>query len=174
MFSISGYRGDHKALSETDKREPVQIITRKTLALRIDVLASQNLHLPRGETDPDGFKPYVKAELHVGGPNDVRMEEDDVVEKEGEYKGRTKAGRGCDPDFGGETIEFSNVPGVVEELAFLRLTVRDEGFVSDGLAAWACIRLDRLRAGYRMVHLNDCEGRVTGGVLLVKISKVLD
>ena len=39
------------------------------------------------------------------------------------------------------------------------------------LAAWACIRLDRLRQGYRFVHLLDAQGKPTEGKLLIKIEK---
>ena len=39
------------------------------------------------------------------------------------------------------------------------------------LAAWACIRLDRLRQGYRFIHLLDAQGRPSEGKLLVKIEK---
>jgi phosphatidylinositol phospholipase C, delta len=42
----------------------------------------------------------------------------------------------------------------------------------DNLAAWACIRLDRLQQGYRFVHFLDAKGMESSGVLLVKISKV--
>ena len=37
------------------------------------------------------------------------------------------------------------------------------------LLGWACIRLDRLRQGYRLIELLDARGRVTSGVLLVQI-----
>jgi hypothetical protein len=40
--------------------------------------------------------------------------------------------------------------------------------------AWACIRLDRLRQGYRFISLRDMKGNVIeGGKLLVKITKTL-
>jgi len=39
------------------------------------------------------------------------------------------------------------------------------------LAAWACVRLDRLRPGYRFVHLLDAQGNTTQGKLLVKVEK---
>jgi hypothetical protein len=42
-------------------------------------------------------------------------------------------------------------------------------FVGDILAAWACIRLDRLQRGYRFVHLFDAKGVQTSGVLLVRL-----
>ncbi len=41
------------------------------------------------------------------------------------------------------------------------------------LAGWACIRLDRLRQGYRFVNLNDVQGRPTEGKLLVKVEKTV-
>lgn len=43
----------------------------------------------------------------------------------------------------------------------------------DDLAAWACIRLDRLKSGYRLVHLLDAVGKASHGMLLVKIKKSL-
>lgn len=39
--------------------------------------------------------------------------------------------------------------------------------------AWACIRLDRLQQGYRLIKLRDDDGYTTDGVLLVKIEKKL-
>jgi hypothetical protein len=40
------------------------------------------------------------------------------------------------------------------------------------LLAWACIRLDRLRSGYRFVGLIDPKGNpIPGGKLLVKVEK---
>ena len=41
----------------------------------------------------------------------------------------------------------------------------------DDLSAWACIRLDRLKQGYRFIHLLDAKGMESSGVLLVKLSK---
>jgi hypothetical protein len=43
----------------------------------------------------------------------------------------------------------------------------------DPLAGWACIRLDRLMEGYRLVHLRDAEGRESKGLLFLNISKYL-
>lgn len=43
----------------------------------------------------------------------------------------------------------------------------------DPFACWACIRLDRLRTGYRFIHLKDPKGSPTRGVLLVRIEKEL-
>lgn len=51
--------------------------------------------------------------------------------------------------------------------------VEDEGLVSSPLVAWACIRLDRLRQGYRFIRLLDAHGNVVRGKILVKISKAM-
>jgi len=100
--------------------------------------------------------------------------DDAAAAHEGEYKAKTKTQRGRDPDFGGEALAFRRIPGVVPALSFVRFLVRDnERMQRDDLAAWACVRLDRLRAGYRFVHLLDAKGRETDGVLLVKVDKAL-
>lgn len=54
-----------------------------------------------------------------------------------------------------------------------RFKVEDSGYVNDSLAAWACIRLDRLQHGYRFVNLLDAKGQATAGLLLVKVEKSL-
>lgn len=54
-----------------------------------------------------------------------------------------------------------------------RLKIHDDEIGKDDLAAWACIRLDRLQQGFRFVHLLDARGEQTTGVLLVKITKSL-
>lgn len=46
----------------------------------------------------------------------------------------------------------------------------EESFRSDKLVAWACIRLDRLRTGYRLVGLRDAStGAQTTGSVLVNL-----
>ena len=57
--------------------------------------------------------------------------------------------------------------------ACLRFKVQDDEIGKDDLAAWACIRLDRLRTGYRLVHLLDAAGKQSEGVILVGIEKTL-
>lgn len=108
------------------------------------------------------------SEGHQGGPI-----HSDGHEREGEYKARTKTHKGCDVDFGGEKAEFRGIPGLVEELTFVRFTARDNEIGRDDLAAWACVRLDRLAEGYRFVHLMNSEGKLTDGVILVKVEKKL-
>lgn len=116
-------------------------------------------------------------ELHVDGSAGQRGGHIDNGghEREGEYKAKTRTHRGCDIDLDGEKIEFNNIPGLIPELTFVRFTVRDDEIGRDDLAAWACVRLDRLGDGYRFIHLLDTEGKHTGceGVVLVKVEKKL-
>ncbi|KAG4217822.1 hypothetical protein PC116_g33698, partial [Phytophthora cactorum] len=124
---------------------------------------------------------YVKIELHTEPPHDEHLSVTGTAPgststraKEGEYKARTKTQRGIHPDFKSETLAVAKgVSGVVPELSFVRFLVKDDEIGRDDLAAWACIRLDRLRSGYRFVHLFDNEGRESDGVLLVKVDKKL-
>lgn len=158
-----------------------------TLDLTIQVLAGQSLPLPEDERDPSKFHPYVKVELHIDTPEEraarvfppsasppsyaAQLEHQVAREKgSGDFKARTKTRRGRDPEFGDE-VAFGRVAGVVPELAFVRFVVRDDDIGRDGLAAWACVRVDRLREGYRFVHLLDRKGVETEGVLLVKVTK---
>lgn len=165
--------------------EPQPVVTHRTLDLEVKLFAGQNLPMPLDETAAKGFNPYVKMELHVEeggerhghlgpeGEEAARRAASSDEDKEGQYKARSKTIKGtCDPDFKGESLELKGIPGVVEELSFVRFIIRDdESFRRDDLAAWACVRVDRLRTGYRFVHLLDANGQETDGVLLVKVSK---
>jgi hypothetical protein len=97
-------------------------IEHMTLSLSLEVLAGQDIPLPIGDSKASGFHPYVKCELHVEKPSkwSAAPIEGGGKSKEGEYKRRTKASRGIEPDFGGERLEFFKIPAVVEELSFLR------------------------------------------------------
>jgi hypothetical protein len=53
--------------------------------------------------------------------------------------------------------------------AISRLKVINHRFARDEFLAWACIRLDRLAPGIRLIHLSDLNGNPNGGSLLVKI-----
>lgn len=55
-----------------------------------------------------------------------------------------------------------------------RLKIRDDrSLAADETIAWAAIRLDRLKTGYRLIHLVDPQGLPTDGVLLANISKTV-
>ncbi|KAI5923515.1 PLC-like phosphodiesterase [Camillea tinctor] len=149
-------------------------IQHQTLDLSITVYGAQNLPLPEEDDSAKGFKPYVKVEVHTEAPHThlaprSPSAKEGTKAKEGEYKAKTKTQRGVNPDFGAEPLTFVCVPGVVPELAFVRFLVKDDEIGRDDLAAWACVRLDRLRGGYRVVHLYDNEGNRSGGVLLIKV-----
>ncbi|KAL5630677.1 hypothetical protein BROUX41_000549 [Berkeleyomyces rouxiae] len=154
---------------------PLEDATRYIYGLNIEIYGAQNIPLPPGDKSDKGFKPYVKVELHAETPNERlntgMPEAGDDQSYEAEYKARSKTKRSSEADFEGENLEFSGISGVVEELTFVRFTIRDDEIGTDDLAAWACIRLDRLKEGWRFVHLLDSEGMLTKCVLLVKVTK---
>ncbi|PSR83835.1 PLC-like phosphodiesterase [Coniella lustricola] len=158
----------------------------------ITILAGQLIPLP-GEVGSDsdssssmsslstvdsssGFKPFIKCELHVETPEE-RNEKKAIksgLAQDGLYKLVSKCSETENPDWGlGQVLEFPPIRDVVEELTFVRLKVEDEGLVKDKLAAWACVRLDRLQPGYRFIDLKDARGDPCAGKLLVKIDKVV-
>ena len=53
----------------------------------------------------------------------------------------------------------------------LRFKVQNDVYGRDTLLAWACVRLDRLRTGYRILHLFDAQGNKSRAVLLVNVRK---
>ncbi|KFH48906.1 1-phosphatidylinositol 4,5-bisphosphate phosphodiesterase-like protein [Hapsidospora chrysogenum ATCC 11550] len=169
VLKPQGYRPDRP-----DSPSPNEI-SPKTLTLTLTFLAAQSIPLPPDDKSAKGFEPYIKVELHVDASDGRRGGHiaNEGHEREGEYKARTRTHKGQDIDLGGETLEFKSIPGLVDELTFVRFTVRDDEIGRDDLAAWACVRLDRLGEGYRFVHLLDSEGRLTEGVVLVKVEKKL-
>jgi hypothetical protein len=56
-------------------------------------------------------------------------------------------------------------------LCICRFKIQNHSIGKDELAAWACIRLDRLRTGFRFIHCLDAKGMESRGVLLVRITK---
>lgn len=131
MFTGSGgwllkpkeYRGElHRHVTNVADERQGNAIAHETLSLSIEVFAGQNIPLPPGDSKPDGFRPYVKCELHVEKPEERSGApiEGGGKSKEGEFKRRTKKNRGVDPNFSGEKMEFLKIPGVVEELSFVR------------------------------------------------------
>ncbi|CAP68935.1 uncharacterized protein PODANS_7_8960 [Podospora anserina S mat+] len=185
VLKPEGYR-PHKPLPPTPPSAgtapQANAVTHYTMDLAIAVLAAQDIPLPLGDTKPSGFRPYLKVEIHVEEPGERHGTTaaasssipDDGKEKEGEYKAKTKSLKGTvDPDWKGQELVFKGIPGVVPELSFVRFLVRDDEIGKDSLAAWACVRLDRLREGYRFVHLMDGRGVETEGVVLVKVERRL-
>ncbi|KAM0344829.1 hypothetical protein ACHAPU_007211 [Fusarium lateritium] len=84
------------------------------------------------------------------------------------YNSETHKSKGTSPDFGVETIDFLNIDGVVPELTFISFMVMNDVPGPDVMAAWACVRLDRLRLGYRFLRLMSHDSMPSKGILLVK------
>lgn len=126
ILKPSGYRGEcSNGTAVVSDKSQADAIAHKTLSLKIKIYAGQSLPLPIGDHKPDGFHPYVKCELHVEKPEErsgAPIEGGGKI-KEGEYKQKTKPSRGIDPDFCGEEMDFLDIPGVVEELSFVRYVV---------------------------------------------------
>lgn len=112
----------HDQVTKVSDESQANAVAHKTLSLSIEIFAGQDIPLPTGDSKASGFHPYVKCELHVEKPSERSGApiEGGGKSKEGEYKQRSKASRGIQPDFGGERLEFLKIPAVVEDLSFLR------------------------------------------------------
>ncbi len=97
-------------------------IAHKILSLSIEILAAQDIPLPLGDTRSEGFHPYVKCELHIEKPAERTGQpiEGGGKSKDGEFKWTSRTMKGTEVDFGGGKVIFREIPGVVEELSFLR------------------------------------------------------
>lgn len=123
LLKPKGYRSDsHGQVTKVTDESQANAIAHRTLWLSVEVFAGQNIPLPPGDNKPDGFRPYVKCELHVEKPEERSGApiEGGGKSKEGEFKRRTKKSRGIDPNFSGEKLEFTQIPSVAEELSFVR------------------------------------------------------
>ncbi|KAL9124874.1 MAG: hypothetical protein Q9217_005846 [Psora testacea] len=167
-------------IKEISNESQAHAVVHKTLNLTLTILAAQDIPLPPDVKSAHSFKPYLKVELHVEKPSErtgapIENDGKSKEEEEGKFKHTIKTkSRGTEIDFGGEMIEFGDVSGVVEELSFLRFKIQDdEIFGKDPLAAWACIRLDRLKEGWRFVHFRNALGGESQGMLLLGIEKIL-
>ena len=123
VLKPQGYRGDGRRPTTIGDESQAEAISHKTLDLSIEIYAAQDLPLPLEITKPDHFHPYVKCELHVEQPEERTGApiEKGGKNKGGQYKRKSKIGRGVEPNFGREKVEFLRIAKVVEELSFLRL-----------------------------------------------------
>ncbi|KFY82394.1 hypothetical protein V500_10577 [Pseudogymnoascus sp. VKM F-4518 (FW-2643)] len=134
-----------------------QKVEGKLLDLRIRIFAAQRI---LGEEE---LRARVKVEVHAERAGEKAGEE---------WKRHTETKRGASVDWEGERLDFLGAgPGVVEELSFVRFRIEDDGF-TDTLAAWACVRLDRLQNGYRFLKLRDAKGAATDGLLFIGVEKI--
>ena len=124
VLKPQGYRGKKINLSapSISAESQADAILHRTLTLKITIFAAQDIPLPLGDTKPEGFHPYAKCELHVEKPAERTGApiEGDGKSKDGEYKWKTRTMKGVEADFGAEEIIFKEIPGVVEELSFVR------------------------------------------------------
>ncbi|KAM0722807.1 hypothetical protein Q7P37_002249 [Cladosporium fusiforme] len=174
ILKPKGYRRD-KPLGPCDNDMVSEvgsdIQTKRLDRIAITVLAAQNLPIFERGDSPADFIPYVKVGFHTEPDALSAMVSEDAggeQVKEIGYSGQTAKGKGTSPDFGGEVIEFVDVDGVVPELSFLSFVVMNDVVGPDVMTAWSCIRLDRLRLGYRFVRLLDKDGMPSKGILLIK------
>ncbi|KXH60903.1 1-phosphatidylinositol-4,5-bisphosphate phosphodiesterase delta-1 [Colletotrichum salicis] len=120
---------------------------------------------------PNGYRrrgPTGESEEDDMGSNIESKKLDRVTVTPDALTAMTSKSTGTSPNFGGEVIEFLNVEGVVPELAFLSFIVMNDVLGPDVMTAWACVRLDRLRLGYRFVRLLDKDSMPSKGILLIK------
>ncbi|KAM5436924.1 hypothetical protein McanMca71_002042 [Microsporum canis] len=173
--STSSSRQDQVATAVNEgcrKGVQVSMSVRRRVTLSIEIYAGQNIMAGDGKSNPKSFHPYVACHLHVERPKDsIHATSKDYDSSDPNYKCQTKSCSGADPDFGGQILQFPSAPGILEELSFVRFKIKDDEIGIDDLAAWTCIRLDRLRQGFRFIRLFDTNGKPTDGILLVRISK---
>ena len=171
-----GYRSSRRlndALAGNPDESVEHFIPSKTLErVAVTVLAAQNVPLLDAGDDSNDLVSSIKIRLHTE-PDALaalaRETSGDEQSKRAIYAGQTAKSRGSSPDFGGEVVEFLNIEGVVPELTFISFVIMKESSIGpDVMTAWACVRLDRTRLGYRFVRLFDRYGMPSNGILLIK------
>ncbi|KAK7976579.1 hypothetical protein PG989_015042 [Apiospora arundinis] len=164
VLKPDGYRGVSQmparppsAASADDPDTLRQAPPHRTLQrLAVHVLATQDLPAPFPVgNDPSGIRPYATLELHAAPHLYEAM-------RKGGAAGRAARG---------ESLDVLNVDEVLPEMAFVSFRVWHEERPQDQPMGWACVRLDRLRSGYRLLRLRDMQGRLSKGVVLVRIEK---
>ncbi|KAK5626817.1 hypothetical protein RRF57_002532 [Xylaria bambusicola] len=174
VLKPAGYR------SHMDESDSTCHLSHRVFDLIITVFAGQHIPLPEDmpRHESHSFRPLVKCELHVEKPEKRSGSpgEGGIRLRSIEWDKQTGSGRTDHPEFGADSRElcFRDIPRVEESLSFVRFRVEHEGsrFVPGGnRVAWACIRLDRLATGFRVIPLMDTDGRDSKGVLLVRVAK---
>ena len=123
ILKPKGYREQREEGKRSFEHSQTDAITHKSLDLTIEVFGGQDIPLPEEGDKAESFHPYLKCELHVEKPEERTGApiEGGGRSKDGEHKRRTKSGKGVEPDFGGESLEFLKITEVAEELSFIRL-----------------------------------------------------
>jgi phosphatidylinositol phospholipase C delta len=163
-----GYRNTGNPKEAVEHSIPSKTLER----VAVTVLAAQNIPLVDAGDDSNDLVSSVKIRLHTEPDALAAMTREtsgDEHDKPPVYAGQTAKSKGSSPDFGGEVVEFLNIEGVVPELTFMSFVImKDSSIGPDVMAAWACVRLDRTRLGYRFVRLFDRHGMPSKGILLIK------
>ncbi|XP_014550927.1 hypothetical protein COCVIDRAFT_114215 [Bipolaris victoriae FI3] len=170
ILKPNGYRSSDESTS-LDEEPVIPQVTLNHLAIKI--LAVQDIPTDNTSDDPDDFRPYVKVELHTDAyiSTPIQLNNKTGHAKGTKYREQTTIKEGISSDFMAELLEFENVECVIPELAFVTFIIMNDVVGPDVLAAWACIRLDRLRSGYRLVRLMDKTGTKCRCLLLVHITQ---
>ncbi|KHJ31004.1 putative phospholipase c [Erysiphe necator] len=154
--------------------------------LTITILAGQHIPVPN-DTNAKKFRPYICGKLHIcEDDTEISPENEEGASREHrgssnnngngmsyKYKQKTQYQEGNQLNFGREGFQMSFYVRrhIQEDLSFFSFKIKDSRYLQDELAAWACIRLNRLQSGYRLVRLLDMKPKETSGLLLVKIDK---
>ena len=90
--------------------------------LRLEIFSGQDVPLPKGVEDQKDFRPYLKVELHVDSPSEVRERSEPKATraKDGELKQSIKSSHGIDPDFKRQVVMFDGIPPLLPQLGFIR------------------------------------------------------
>ncbi|KAK8085644.1 hypothetical protein PG997_006915 [Apiospora hydei] len=159
VLKPNGYR------EETEGATPTSAIPHWTLhRLAVHVLAVQHLPLPDNVRSSDELHPYLVMDLSVEPhPLNITKREPCSV--------RTQVQQGVNPDFAQEVLTFHEIEGVTPELSFVTFQVWNDQPGPDLVLAGACLRLDRMKSGYRFIRLKNSQEMATDSILLVKIEK---
>ncbi|KAK8097113.1 PLC-like phosphodiesterase [Apiospora kogelbergensis] len=160
VLKPDGYRGPKPGVSAPEPEVPGRDLNH----FSVHVLAVQNLPLPPDARESNSMRPYLTMTLSVE-PHPL-----ETVKRE-PYVARTKTEQGVHPDFSQEVLSFDDIDGVTPELSFVVFQVMDDRPGIDPVTAAACLRLDRMKTGYRFIRLRDGQGQASDGIILVKIEK---
>ncbi|KLP15961.1 1-phosphatidylinositol-4,5-bisphosphate phosphodiesterase [Fusarium fujikuroi] len=143
VLKPNGYRSQSNNTSTDFEAAP-----RKKLDLTIFVFRDQEF-LARTHRKIKDLSSFMRTSLHVDGEINTRVRGGDNPISTDDGSGAL----GYELNFHVTKADSSIFP----KLSILRLTFADHSS-DDGLFAWASLRLDRLKQGYRLVQLYDGEG----------------
>lgn len=166
VLKPESYRGSKLELTSNDQTHdstnPASTPRKHLLDLKIQLLSAQDLPLPIGKDSSHRpkMKPYVTIQLHtdIHGPpgqgkpsRSAKLQSDPYGEEDEEKKSkrRSKTNRTDTPNFGGETLTWSSIPDVVEQLSFVRYVIFQVSF------SVKCSNFVRYLGGYEVLLLYD-------------------